>query len=63
LGEYVLIYDGKIQEVFLFARDASREGKRSAAGRPRAVVKVAPTGQPVVNRIVERVSEPLAKVV
>jgi hypothetical protein len=47
LGEYVLIYSGKIQGVYPSEAEASLAG---GAADPYAVVRIVPTGQPIVDR-------------
>jgi hypothetical protein len=47
LGEYVLIYHGKIQGVFPSEREASLA---RGTANPWAVMRIVPTGEPVVER-------------
>lgn len=47
LGEYVLIYGGKIQGFYPSESEASLVG---GAANPCAVMRIVPTGQPIVDR-------------
>jgi hypothetical protein len=49
LGEFVLIFGGKVQGVYPSACEASQTGRQTGE-RPRAVVRIVPTGQPTVDR-------------
>jgi hypothetical protein len=52
-GEYVLIYDGKIKGVNPSASEAARIGAEAGA-RPRADMRIVPTGQPVTDQAASR---------
>lgn len=60
LGEYALIYGGKVQDIFLSEDEAMRAGDEVT--RPCAVFRIVPTGQPLHDRTtIRRVSVPRAR--
>ena len=58
VGEYALIYDGKIQDIVPTENQAMQAGDQVT--RPYAVFRIVPTGQPLHDHTIRRVSVPRA---